>query len=130
MTVHTDGKAYQCDQCSKYLSDPWSLKQHLRIHSGERPFPCSQCDKRFSSSSHFNKHFGNRGVKPYSCADSDVSFTHRGSLLHHNRSFHGNMPYKCNQCGKGFTTPRGQKRHKCDSENPKTSASVVVVAVL
>ena len=59
--------AAKCPMCGKKLANSWSLKQHVRRHSGEKPFSCTVSLYFFFSKFFFSKHtqtsfllFGNR----------------------------------------------------------------------
>ncbi|XP_060604781.1 spalt-like protein sem-4 isoform X6 [Ruditapes philippinarum] len=42
-------KMHTCNLCGKQMTTSYSLKQHMRLHSGDLPFQCEFCQKRFNS---------------------------------------------------------------------------------
>ena len=45
-----------CNLCSYQQRRLSSMKDHVRVHTGEEPFPCNYCPQKFSSKSHRNRH--------------------------------------------------------------------------
>ena len=52
--------AYGCHYCSKVLQDAYSLKMHMRIHTGEKPFACAMCDYKSTQMGNLQRHAINR----------------------------------------------------------------------
>ena len=52
--------SHHCTYCSKVFMDQWSLKRHMRIHTGEKPYKCDICDFRCSQKSNLTNHKWNR----------------------------------------------------------------------
>ena len=72
--------------CSDGFNTRFSLKRHLKIHSGEKPFPCHQCPKSFAEKSTLVRHLRiHTGEKPYGCtwAGCSRTFSDRTNVKRH-----------------------------------------------
>uniref|UniRef100_A0A8D0G212 C2H2-type domain-containing protein n=1 Tax=Strix occidentalis caurina TaxID=311401 RepID=A0A8D0G212_STROC len=142
--IHRGVRPYNCCDCWKKLWDSWKLVCHRRTHI-KKPFVCTTCGKRFSFISHLSRHqLVHTGDRPYTCSDCGKSFRQHCHLLRHHLTIHncessgggfGHNPishrssprekeqYKCEHCGKVFTSRsnlschqqihRGEKPFKC-----------------
>ncbi|XP_066556747.1 zinc finger protein 408 [Amia ocellicauda] len=133
-------KACRCTVCNKELANSGSLKNHMRLHTGERPFPCPHCGKTFRQRGNLLGHLRiHTGEKPYKCDYCEQYFSqipelrrhlisHTGegylcpicgkalrdphTLRAHERLHSGERPYKCDQCGKAYTLATKLRRHQ------------------
>ena len=58
LKTHSGEKPYQCDKCPKTFAEKSTLVRHLRIHTGEKPFRCSWdgCTRSFSDRTNVKRH--------------------------------------------------------------------------
>lgn len=119
-----------CNICGKFLTKDYSLKNHMKVHTGEKPFECLEidCSKSFPTKSarliHMRSHNPDDKLK---CSHEGCtkSFLSKPSLIIHLRSHSGEKPFKCphDGCNKSFVTKNaiaphmlihsGEKRFKC-----------------
>merc|ERR1719187_2671229 len=55
--IHTTvKKLHSCSDCGKTFVDPYKMKEHKRIHSGETPYNCGECGEAFRTWQILNRH--------------------------------------------------------------------------
>ncbi|XP_042739034.1 zinc finger and BTB domain-containing protein 40 isoform X4 [Lagopus leucura] len=113
LTEHFDEKPFSCEKCGAKFAANSTLKNHLRLHTGDRPFVCKHCLMTFMQASalaYHNKKKHSEG-KMYACQYCDAVFAQSIELSRHVRTHTGDKPYVCRECGKGFRQANGLSIH-------------------
>lgn len=141
--AHRKKKPYRYDQCGKGFTGSSSLLIHREVHADEKPYKCDKCGRGLhqglesahpSLSPHREKPHkcdkcGGRALlraqsctsasactlaKPYECGGVWDELQPALPSLHiHPAHPHGERPYKCGECGKGFSQSSNLHIHRC-----------------
>ena len=90
-------RTFRCTTCPKSYSQPWVLKEHLRVDHGvgKRTFKCFRCNKHFTRSFYINLH-----LRQFCKKGRDEDEKKQKKML-----------YECNRCDKWYMTKNGLSLH-------------------
>ena len=111
--MHTK-KNFLCHLCNTSFLFEYSLKIHLRSHSGEKPFHCSKCEKSFGAKGYLNSHVKmvHSEHRPYPCSLCEKSFKTKSDMKKHVFLHTGEKPYLCIVCLGSFAAKHNLLEHK------------------
>ncbi|XP_048002777.1 zinc finger protein 724-like [Leguminivora glycinivorella] len=102
-----------CEQCGRIFQSMALLKDHMWVHTGEKRFKCDRCEKSFTQKTnlvfHMRVHSASR--PSYECPLCGKHFAFFNNRRRHMFIHTGLKPFKCETCGKCFTTAGEQRAH-------------------
>ena len=91
-----------CSICGNLLCSTSSLKQHMRVHTGEKPFQCDTCDMKYSCKGNLERH----------CKEQHGASSHGDAATKsQSQSLAAEQDRTCPICGMVFDSPSRMKRH-------------------
>uniref|UniRef100_A0A2A4KA39 Uncharacterized protein n=1 Tax=Heliothis virescens TaxID=7102 RepID=A0A2A4KA39_HELVI len=102
-----------CEQCGKIFQSMALLKDHMWVHTGEKRFKCDRCTKSFTQKTNLVFHMRvHSATRPsYECPLCGKHFAFFNNRRRHMFIHTGLKPFKCDTCGKCFTTSGEQRAH-------------------
>ncbi|XP_057292097.1 zinc finger protein 28-like [Hydractinia symbiolongicarpus] len=113
-------KPHKCTVCHKAFVHAYTLKEHLKLHTGENIYQCDVCLKEFCQLANLRRHERiHTGEKPFSCKVCEKQFTDRSSLTWHVMTHSKTKPFQCKHCSKSFYLQSHLDRHSSIHESEK-----------
>ncbi|KAK2581653.1 hypothetical protein KPH14_002152 [Odynerus spinipes] len=111
--VHSDN-VLTCNECNMAFKKKHQLIQHIATHCGYTSFKCGKCNKIYTNIRRLKRHetTHEKEQKRYPCQVPECSevFDKWTLLCKHEKTEHV-IDYKCDQCGKKFSTKARLKYH-------------------
>lgn len=111
MRLHTGERPYPCPHCGKTFRQRGNLLGHRRIHTGEKPYKCDYCEQCFSQVPELRRHLISHTGEVYLCTVCGKALRDPHTLRAHERLHTGDRPHKCSVCGKAYTMATKLRRH-------------------
>ena len=117
--LNSSESSFNCSKCSKVFRDFHSLHNHLMSHNNEaleeKPTICKVC-KKCVPKSQLEKHMKIHSTErrnSNSKISKSINFYAKSCLIKQNqRSYTGDKPFACEDCGMRFLTSDNMKRHQ------------------
>ncbi|XP_054627784.1 zinc finger protein 408 isoform X2 [Dunckerocampus dactyliophorus] len=125
--IYSQPPKLQCTLCPKLLANSGSLRNHMKLHTGEKPHICQHCGKSFSQKGYtmatkLRRHIksSHGSEKPHSC-HCGASYTLRQSLLRHQAQHqsHGETQEELEEGQRRETKPAMKELAAASSTHPK-----------
>ena len=108
-------KLHICDLCARQFEKRSALSYHINVfHTDNSHIACGTCGKKFSSVPNLAKHKLLHEAPQIPCAHCAKLFHTIAYLKRHVLSQHtdqNDMPFHCDQCGRGFPNPKNLEGH-------------------
>ncbi|XP_003746836.1 zinc finger protein 2 [Galendromus occidentalis] len=103
---------HECFHCQKRFDRKAHLIRHLKhTHTDLKPFACDMCDYRSNARGDLNKHLLIHSEPSFRCGQCGKCFTHRKSLVLHEKRHLGLREFKCGLCDYLGYTHNHVRRH-------------------
>ncbi|XP_038220422.1 zinc finger protein 808-like [Zerene cesonia] len=107
-------RKFQCDQCPRIYSSPYTLTQHKKSHEiNTERYCCTRCDAVFTTRKSLLAHNRNslaHQTTVFECPLCARACASRAALAAHARA-HAQAPLACARCGGAFASRRSLARH-------------------
>ena len=78
------GREKKCDKCEQELSCSFTLRRHMRTHTGEKQYSCLKCDRPYSDKFPLKRHQAK--THNNACSQCDKTFAKVRELKNHQRN--------------------------------------------
>ena len=122
--------------CGQILKSRFSLKRHMKKHTGEKPHYCPfrGCSRKFSETTALKRHARiHTGEKPYRCgfADCTKTFADATNVKRHEMTHTGEKPYRClySGCGRCFSRRSSLRTHMISLHNIRPDSPLIAASL-